>query len=136
MMKKQISVKKGIEVAIRRPKQSQIFLTKTLSTVMKDEDWIDRNMKWNFAYMFVSNQIDHYLDQKVDKRLIEKIQSIPFSLGMRLLKRYPEEGMKVFVLLVTAVLSNNKKWIPSTPTLLFDKVFDYLSAKNMKISCQ
>ena len=135
-MKKQISVKKGIEIALRRPQKSQILLTKTLSAVMKGDEWIDRNMKWNFAYMFVSNQIDDCLEQKVDKRLIEKIKSMPFSAGMRLLKRYPEEGMKVFVILVTTVLCNNKKCIPAKPTLLFDKVFDYLSTNDSNISCQ
>jgi len=135
-MKKQISVKNGIEMAIRRPKKSQVLLTKTIATVMKDDEWIDKKMKWNFAYMFVSNQIDHDIEQKVDKRLIEKIKSIPFSFGLRLLKRYPEEGMKVFVILVTTELSNNKKCIPVKPTLLFDKVFDYLYIKDTNISCQ
>ncbi len=122
-MHRTITIEESVEMAIRRPTQSHILLAKTLAKVMNDSGWIDRNMKKKFCAMFINNSIDHSEEKEVDKDLLEKIKYMPLPRGIRLLKRSPEAGLKVLVVLVAKELEHQQKLTHREQFEFYDEIF-------------
>ncbi len=124
-MAKRISIEKSVKMAIRRPAQSHTLLAKTLAAVINGETWIDRKMKKKFCALLMCNLIDRSIEQEVDTSFLKKIKSIPLTSGIRLLKRTPEQGLKVLVALVSIELRNQQQLNENEQVAFFKELFDY-----------
>lgn len=125
-----IKAKKSVGMAIHDPSRSYTLLAKTLASVVNSEDWIDRKMKKMFCVLFVSNLIDQNIENEVDVALLEKIKKIPFVSGIRLLKRNPDEGLKVLVALVTEELRNQQEFTHVEQFAFFNELFGRFFPEN------
>ena len=125
-MSRPITIEKSVEMAIRRPVQTHTLLAKTLAKVINGENWIDRTMKKRFCTLFVSNYIDHTIEREVDATLVERIRKIPLTHGMRLLKRAPEDGLKVLVAVVSKELQNHQKLTNGEQVAFYEEILSYL----------
>ncbi len=129
-----ISIQKGIRLAVRRPNQCARLLAKSFSQLLDDEDWIDATLKFRFCVLFIDNIIDQTVEKEVDKTLLIKIKHMPLRKGLRLLKRYPEEGMKVLVALVIEELRDQQKLGWNEQIDFYDELFTKLFPKNKRLS--
>ena len=56
-MKRQMTVRKGIEIAISHPVSGAALLAKTFHDVVKDQSWVDHDMQVRFCVLFMRNLI-------------------------------------------------------------------------------
>ena len=122
-MSRAITVEESVEMAVRRPSQSHLLLAKTLANHMNGKGWIDRDMKKKFCVLFVSNYIDHSIEKEINPKLLERVKNIPFTRALSLLKRNPNNGLKILVALVTRELELRQQLTHSEQCEFYDEIF-------------
>jgi hypothetical protein len=122
-MSQAITVEKGVEMAVRRPGKSHLLLAKTLANMMNGEGWIDRTMKKKFCALFISNYIDHAVEREVNPDILERVKAISFPRALRMLKRNPESGLKVLVVLVMQELKNRQMLNETEQCEFYEEIF-------------
>ncbi len=125
-MDREITVKKSVAMAMRRPSKSHALLAKTLATLINGENWINWTLKKKFCMLFMNNLIDRSIEREVDSSLLEKIKSMPLASGIRFLKRTPDEGLKVLVVLIAEELNDQQEFSPSEQVAFLSEIYDGL----------
>ena len=111
-MRQDFTVRRGIRLAVQRPGEGAVLLAKTLSDVMSGQDWIDDSDKMKFCIMFVSNLIDRSIEKEIDeefKAVKERVKRVPFTHGIKLLKKRPGIGLKILISIVMEEIRDRQK---------------------------
>ena len=95
-----VSVKSGLKIAVTHPKHGAAILASAIASAIGSEKWITRDLKLKFCILFIENLIDGSIEKNISRKILTKVQDASFHDGIRLMKRYPEEGMKYLVALI------------------------------------
>ena len=118
-----LTVAKGVELAIRHPEKAGALLAKTLASIMHSEQWIDHGIKARFCVLFVHNLLDSSIEACIDRKLYRRMLKLPFLTGIRLLKRHPDEGLKVLVAVVMKELRDTQKLPFEEQVVFYNELF-------------
>lgn len=109
-MHNKISIENGFKIAIRHPGSGAAILAKTLSGLIRGEEWINDEYKLKLCIMFVENLIDGSIEKSVNRQLLEKLKQKSFTEGIKLLKRRPHEGMKYMLVIIMEELRHRQNF--------------------------
>ena len=99
-----VTVQKGVRIAVRRPSRAAVLFARTLTDLMDAEAWLDRTLKMRFCALFLHNMIDGSIEAEVDPELLHKLRTRPMTVGIRLFRRRPDQGLRLLVALVAGEL--------------------------------
>ncbi|MCL2690017.1 MAG: hypothetical protein FWE57_09270 [Chitinispirillia bacterium] len=102
------SIEHGINMAIRHPEAGVELLARTFAIYFQGAPWINSNLKMKFCIMFLSNLLDGAVEKQVSVRTMEKLIKKSLSFGIRLMKRWPDEGLKMLIAMVMRELRCNQ----------------------------
>jgi hypothetical protein len=108
-MSKQISVENGLRIAMRHPRAGAPILAKTLASVLNDQKWITKELKFKLCAMFVENLIDGGVEKSVDHDILEKIKRKPFPEALKIMRKRPETGLKYMIAIIMEELRNRQR---------------------------
>jgi len=103
------SIEHGINMAIRHPVAGVELLARTFAIYFQGAPWINSNLKMKFCIMFLSNLLDGDIEKQVSVRTMEKLIKKSLAFGIRLMKRWPDEGLKMLVAMVMRELRCNQR---------------------------
>lgn len=102
------SIEHGINMAIRHPEAGVELLARTFAIYFQGAPWINGDLKMRFCILFLSNLLDGAVEKQVSGRTMEKLVKKSMSFGIRLMKRWPDEGLKMLVAMVMRELRCNQ----------------------------
>jgi hypothetical protein len=126
-MDSKITVQRGVRLAVKRPARIADLLAKTLSDMMTGEEWFDVELKTRFCIMFLDSLIDeknnakHIID--LDLKTVERLKEIPLTMGIRLLRKDPEKGIKTLVAIILNELIEHQKLSYDERLAFYDAMF-------------
>jgi hypothetical protein len=103
------SIEHGINMAIRHPEAGVELLARTFAIYFQGAPWINGDLKMRFCILFLSNLLDGAVEKQVSARTMEKLVKKSMSFGIRLMKRWPDEGLKMLVAMVMRELRCNQR---------------------------
>jgi len=103
------SIEHGINMAIRRPEAGVKLLARTFAIYFQGAPWINSNLKMKFCILFLSNLLDGAVEKQVSVHTMEKLIKKSLSFGIRLMKRWPDEGLKMLVAMIMRELRCNQR---------------------------
>ena len=86
---------------------SQIFAN-ALASAMNQSSWVNSNLKIRFCILFMQRLLEHRLVQSGNIQLVKKIKQKSIVFLIRLLKRYPEEGLHILSQFIIDELQENQ----------------------------
>jgi len=102
------TIERGINMAIRHPEAGVELLARTFARYFQGAPWINGDLKMRFCILFLSNLLDGSVEREVSAQTMEKLIKKTVSFGIRLMKRWPEEGLKMLVAMVMRELRCNQ----------------------------
>jgi len=108
-MSEPISVRNGLKLAMRHPKTGAAILAKTLASVLNDQKWITKKLKFKFCAMFVENLMDGEIEKNVNPEILDKIKGKPFPEALKIMRKRPETGIKYMITIIMEELRDKQK---------------------------
>ncbi|MDR0305436.1 MAG: hypothetical protein LBI42_01220 [Chitinispirillales bacterium] len=102
------TIEHGISMAIRHPEAGVELLARTFARHFQGAPWINGDLKMRFCILFLSNLLDGGVEREVSGRTLEKLVKKTVSFGIRLMKRWPDEGLKMLVAMIMRELKCNQ----------------------------
>ncbi len=109
-------------MAIRHPEAGVVILARNFACNFQGAPWITAELKLKFCILFLSNLIDGGVEKQIEDRVLQKVLKKSMQFGIRLLKRWPEEGLKMLVAVVMSELRNNQRYDESELQSFYDEV--------------
>lgn len=117
-----ITVESGFKIAVRHPYAGAEILAKTLAKALVDQDWITEEFKLKFCIMFVDNLIDGNIEKNINRKFLDKIKQKPFTEGIRLMKKRPDQGMKFMLVIIMEELRHRQGFTEKEQFTFYDEL--------------
>ena len=109
-------------MAIRHPDSGINLLARTFARNFEGAPWISGELKLKFCILFLGNLIDGSVERDLDHQLVQKVLKKPMQFGIRLLKRSPDEGLRMLVALVMHELREEQRYSDSDFHKFYEEV--------------
>lgn len=116
------SIQRSIQIAVRRPHTGIELLANTFTQCIDDTTWITKDLKIEFCLLFL-NAILENTNRREGTDFSNKLQHRSIYLGIRLLKHYPQEGLKILVELIINELIDNQNYSQDDLIQFYTEVF-------------
>lgn len=116
------SIQRSIQIAIRRPHTGVTLLANTFTKCIDATDGITKNLKIEFCLLFLNAILENTYPKKYTD-LSKRLKNRSIYLGIRLLKRYPHEGIKILVGLIMNELVENQQYSTDELVQFYNEVF-------------
>ncbi|MFP4164883.1 MAG: hypothetical protein ACLFVE_12945 [Chitinispirillaceae bacterium] len=116
------TIRQGISMAIRHPETGVELLARSFARHFQGAPWITPELKIRFCILFLSNLMDNAVEREIDPGLLRRVLRKSMWFGIRLLKRWPEEGLKMLVAVVMSELRQNQRYSESEMQQFYDEV--------------
>ncbi|MDR0308047.1 MAG: hypothetical protein LBI42_14575 [Chitinispirillales bacterium] len=94
------SIERGINIAVKNPEAGVSCLARTFAQYFQGGPWVNRDLKLRFCILYLRNLLDRSVEKEIDSGLLERVIKKPIIFGIRILKRNPEEGLKILIAVV------------------------------------
>ncbi|NLE00602.1 MAG: hypothetical protein GX640_12085 [Fibrobacter sp.] len=91
------NLEESINLAVRYPLTGVQLLADTVAQALIDAEWFDNEHKIRFCIGFLNEVVSDKKSELFDDHLFKKIKKRPIRFCIRLLKRYPEQGLKFLI---------------------------------------
>ncbi len=109
-MNQNTTIQTTIQIAVRHPESASALMAKTFAAHFDGAQWIDREMRLQFCILFLGNLIDSNIEESVGAALIDRLEARSLEFGMRMLKRNPDTGLKILIVLIMKELRTRQKF--------------------------
>lgn len=116
------TIQQGISMAIRHPEAGVVLLARSFALHFQGAPWITPELKLKFCILFLSNLMDSEVEKEIDPELLKKVLKKTMHFGIRLLKRWPENGLKMLVAVVMSELRQNQRCSEPEMQQFYDEV--------------
>lgn len=103
------------------------LLARNVASALNESRWINNDLKIRFCILFMRSILDHKTHDPGRISLIQKINRKPLRFAIRLLKRYPEEGLSILSQSIMVELQSNQNFkldqLVSFHTVLLNLLF-------------
>ena len=123
MSKQNLSVESGLKIATRRPNQCAILMAKYLYPILEQEEWFNKELRVRFCLYFLRNLCDMSIEKEIDEELFNRVKSMHLKAGLSLMKKYPQEGVKVLVAIITKTLREEQKLTIEQQQAFYNEMF-------------
>jgi hypothetical protein len=86
------------------------LLASKVAAVFNETQWITTEHKILFCILFMKKVLGCPIPQSFSESLIRRIMKKSLRFSIRLLKRYPSDGILMLVVLIMAELHDNQKY--------------------------
>jgi len=121
-MKKSLTVKDGIKIAVTHPSKGAAILARTVASELEKESWLNDEFKLKFCIMFVDNLIDGSVEKSIDPKILKKIRTRSFTYGLKLLRKRPAEGMKYMLAIIMEELRHRQGFSSEDQFLFYESL--------------
>ncbi len=123
MPKQNLSVENGLRIAAKRPSQCAVLMAKYLYPLLTQEAWFNKELRIKFCLYFLRNLCDMSIEKEVDKALMARVKSMQLKAGLSLLKKHPQEGVKVLVAVIANNLREEQKLSITEQQVFYNELF-------------
>ncbi|MFP4014642.1 MAG: hypothetical protein ACLFVQ_11185 [Chitinispirillaceae bacterium] len=116
------TIQQGISMAIRHPEAGVVLLARSFALHFQGAPWITPELKLKFCILFLGNLMDSAVEREIDPQLLKKVLRKSMQFGIRLLKRWPDNGLKMLVAVVMSELRQNQRYSQSEMQQFYDEV--------------
>jgi hypothetical protein len=116
------SIQKSIQIAARRPTSGIALLANTFTKCIDNAGCVTKDLKIEFCLLFLNSILDKTYQAK-DENLSDRLQNKSIDFGIRLLKRYPQEGLKVLANLIIRELVEHQHYSQDELLQFYSEVF-------------
>ncbi len=123
------SIQQSIQISIRQQSSGKELLAKSFTNCMNDAAWVTSELKIEFCVLFLQAILDRAYNQKIDD-FTHRLRKKSVHFGIRLLKRYPKQGLQVLVNLIMDELIDHQKYSQDELFQFYAEVFERFFPKN------
>lgn len=116
------SIQRSIQIGIKRPILGITLLANNFAKCIEDTS-ITKDLKVRLCLLLLQKIIDKTYANHNNTVLSSRLQNRSIYFGIRLLKRYPKQGLDVLSNLIIYELVNNQNCSQDELLLFYNKVF-------------
>lgn len=96
--------------SIKNPIGDSVFLAQNIANALNSSSWVSRDLKISLCISLLRGIMGSHEEKNESDLFVEKIKGKPFSFSIRLLKRYPEKGVKILSNSIIDELQRNQNY--------------------------